>query len=224
MQQGKLDEAQASLEEALRIRPNYAAAQLTLGNVFRRQKKCDKAVTQYEAAIKTQPNDPFAHGNLGFCYSMLGKSPDAIRVLRRATEPRPPTRCSGGCRWERCTAKANSTTRLLPSSTRRLSWIPITLTSCATSPLRYARPSSLIARPKSPSKRFGSSRAIAICTSTRGDHRVQQKTQEAIAAYRDAVRLNDKNADAWYDLGCCSLRTSSARKRSRRSTITSIRR
>ncbi|HNN98399.1 MAG TPA: tetratricopeptide repeat protein, partial [Pseudomonadota bacterium] len=63
MQQGKLDEAQASLEEALRIRPNYAAAQLTLGNVFRRQKKCDKAVTQYEAVIKTQPNDPFAHGN-----------------------------------------------------------------------------------------------------------------------------------------------------------------
>ena len=32
-------------------------------------------------------------------------------------------------------------------------------------------------------------------------YRVQGKTAEAIAAYRDAVKMDDKNAEAWYDLG-----------------------
>ena len=68
MQAGKLEDAQAALEEAIKLRPGYAAAELTLGNTLRKPKKCDKAVPLYESVIRTQPDDPFAHGNLGYCY------------------------------------------------------------------------------------------------------------------------------------------------------------
>ena len=57
MQAGRLQEAEASLEEALRLRPNYAAAELTLGNTLRKLKKCDKAIPHYESVIKLQPEE-----------------------------------------------------------------------------------------------------------------------------------------------------------------------
>jgi tetratricopeptide (TPR) repeat protein len=89
MQLGKLDDAQAALEEALKLRGNYAAAELTLGNVLRKKKLCAQAIPHYEAAIRLQPDDHFAHGNLGFCYATTDKDADGIRMLVRATELAP---------------------------------------------------------------------------------------------------------------------------------------
>src|SRR5262249_34003497 len=85
MQAGRLEDAQAALEEALRLRPAYPAAELRRANVLRKRKQCEKAIPHYEAAIKTLADDPFAHGNLGVCHAAVGHAADAIRELERAS-------------------------------------------------------------------------------------------------------------------------------------------
>jgi len=52
----------------------------------------------------------------------------------------------------------------------------------------------------------GIGRAIALALARQGfdlalNYRAQQKVPQAIAAYRDLIKLNEKNAEAWYELG-----------------------
>src|SRR3712207_932762 len=58
MQQGKLDEAEEALKQAIQQRPGgYAAAELPLGNVLRKKGQCDKALPHYEAVLRVQPTE-----------------------------------------------------------------------------------------------------------------------------------------------------------------------
>lgn len=89
MQAGQYQEAQVSLEKAIALRPNYAAAELTLGNTLKKMKKCDQAVAHYEKVIRLEPASQFAYGNLGFCYAQLNRKDEAIRTMERAVELSP---------------------------------------------------------------------------------------------------------------------------------------
>jgi len=60
-----LEEAEASCQRALQLKPNFAFAHNNLGNVLRDQGRLEEAEAQYRRALKLDPNNPIAHNNLG---------------------------------------------------------------------------------------------------------------------------------------------------------------
>ncbi|MBI3839525.1 MAG: tetratricopeptide repeat protein [Planctomycetia bacterium] len=53
---GNLDEAIASLKEAVRLRPDYAAAHNCLGIVWAKEGKLDEALASFQEACRLAPN------------------------------------------------------------------------------------------------------------------------------------------------------------------------
>jgi superkiller protein 3 len=201
MQAGRLEEAQTLLEEALRLRPGYSAAELTLANVLRKRKQCEKAIPHYEAVIKALPDDPFAHGNLGFCHASIGHSADAIRELERAA-----TLAPNELQWrsslatlyrqakqpEKALPHYEKVVQLDPNNPDALRGFAITLRA-ANQLDRAAEVTkqAIKLRPNDAELRLD----LAL------NYRAQQKVPQAVAAYRDLIKLNEKNAEAWYELG-----------------------
>ncbi len=63
--EGRLQEAAAGYQEALRLQPDYVEAHNNLGNVWLAQNKPDAALTHYQLALKLNPRHASAHNNLG---------------------------------------------------------------------------------------------------------------------------------------------------------------
>jgi FkbM family methyltransferase len=87
--QGKLEEAIAHFEQALRLNPDYAEGHNNLGNVFYFQRRYEAAATSYEQALRLEPNFPVAHNNLGTALSCLGRYEEAAAHCRTALASRP---------------------------------------------------------------------------------------------------------------------------------------
>ena len=81
--------AEQHAREAIRIRPNYARAMVTLGAALAAQRRDDEAADAYRNAIVTQPTNVRAHANLGALLARAGQSEQAISHLRRALELHP---------------------------------------------------------------------------------------------------------------------------------------
>ncbi|MEG4805513.1 tetratricopeptide repeat protein [Microcoleus sp. ARI1-B5] len=67
--EGRLNEAVAACESALKIEPNLAAACQTLGKVMQVRGEIEQAKQWYEAALDRNPNLPEVYANLGSLYS-----------------------------------------------------------------------------------------------------------------------------------------------------------
>ncbi|MEG4089580.1 tetratricopeptide repeat protein [Microcoleus sp. Pol12B4] len=67
--EGKLNEAVAACESALKIEPNLATACQTLGKVMQLRGEIEQAKQWYEATIDRNPNLPEVYANLGSLYS-----------------------------------------------------------------------------------------------------------------------------------------------------------
>jgi len=65
LSQGKLEEAIASCEQALKIHPNFAPAYKTLGNALQAQGRMEEARHWYAKAIEIEPNFAEVYANLG---------------------------------------------------------------------------------------------------------------------------------------------------------------
>ena len=72
MRQGKLEEAEDSYREALRLKPDYAEAHNNLGNVLWDQGKLEEAEASYREALRLKPDYAEAHTNLGFYWLLHG--------------------------------------------------------------------------------------------------------------------------------------------------------
>jgi tetratricopeptide (TPR) repeat protein len=83
---GRLPDAIAQFQAALRIRPNYADAHYNLGNALARMPgRLPDAVAEYHAALGIEPGFAQAHVNLGSALSQMpGRLPDAIEQFRAA--------------------------------------------------------------------------------------------------------------------------------------------
>ncbi len=82
--EGKFDEAEIHLREAIRIMPNDPEAHNNLGNALYSQRNLDGAIVEYRAAISLRPDLPEAHNNLG--NAMLNKGElDAAIIEYRET-------------------------------------------------------------------------------------------------------------------------------------------
>ncbi len=72
-QQGKTQQALASLLQALRCQPDYPEAHNDLANVLQSVGKVEEAVVHYGDALRLRPDYREAHNNLGVALARLGK-------------------------------------------------------------------------------------------------------------------------------------------------------
>lgn len=82
--EGRLNEAVAACESALKIEPNWAAPCQTLGKVMQIRGEIEPAKQWYEAAIDRNPNLPEVYANLGSLYSHSKQWEKAIAACEKA--------------------------------------------------------------------------------------------------------------------------------------------
>ncbi len=74
-------EAQQALEKSVAERPNYAASQLALGELYLAAGRLDDAVMHLESAQQLAPQDPAVYSHLAIAYRREGRSDQAQQVL-----------------------------------------------------------------------------------------------------------------------------------------------
>src|SRR5215831_7159348 len=84
--EGKLDEARAEYEAALRIHPENSSAANNLGYVLAQQGHLDEAIETYRQALKIDPAKSTTFVNLGVAQMALGQGAAAVASLERAVE------------------------------------------------------------------------------------------------------------------------------------------
>jgi protein O-mannosyl-transferase len=89
-QQPRPDAARAYLEQAVRLEPANAAAQVNLGAALQKLGRFEEAANVYREALRLRPDDAGAHNNLGATLEQLGHLDQAAaeyrESLRRAPE------------------------------------------------------------------------------------------------------------------------------------------
>jgi len=89
VEQGRLDEAIAEFEEAIKINPDDAKAHYNLGLTYDNQGRLDEAIAEYKEAIRLNPDDANAHLNLGVAYADQGQLEEAIAEYQEAIRIHP---------------------------------------------------------------------------------------------------------------------------------------
>jgi tetratricopeptide (TPR) repeat protein len=87
--QGKLAEAVAAFQEAIRLKPDYANAHHNLGLTRYYQGKLAEAVAAYQEAIRLKPDFPMAHNNLGNALYYQRKLAEAVAAYQEAIRLKP---------------------------------------------------------------------------------------------------------------------------------------
>ena len=89
LQQGKLAQAQALLEQALEADPQSAETHNNLGTVFLRMGKTEKAIAHFSRAVSLNADDAQAHANLANALAEVGMMQESIRHYREALRINP---------------------------------------------------------------------------------------------------------------------------------------
>src|SRR5262249_50942450 len=82
-------EAEASLRQALRLRPDFAEAHNNLGLALRDQNRLEEAQASFQQALHLKPNYADAHSNLGLVAEFLGDLDVAAQCFREALRHEP---------------------------------------------------------------------------------------------------------------------------------------
>ena len=88
-QAGQREEAMAQYEQALRLKPDFAAAHYNLGVGLARTGRLQEAIGHYEDALRINPDYAEAHYNLGVALIRLGRAQEAIGHWEQAVRIRP---------------------------------------------------------------------------------------------------------------------------------------
>lgn len=86
---GKIPEAIAQLEQALRIKPEYTDARNNLGEALVRAGRIPEAMVQLEQVLVTNPDMAGPHVNIGNALFQTGKVPEAITEYEHALRIEP---------------------------------------------------------------------------------------------------------------------------------------
>ena len=86
---GRLDEAIASYQTALSLKPDYAEAYFNLGIALQQQGRLGDAGSSYQQAIHLKPDLLPAYLNMGTLLVELGRWEDAVMCCRIALEKNP---------------------------------------------------------------------------------------------------------------------------------------
>ncbi len=87
--QGRMPEAIAHYERALRLNPDYANAHYNLGVALARLGRLPEAVKHWEDALRIEPDDAQVHYNLGVTLAQLDHLPEAIGHYEQALRIKP---------------------------------------------------------------------------------------------------------------------------------------
>src|SRR5262249_19327010 len=83
---GKLPEAVAAFEQALRFGSRQIATYFHLGTASAKQRQFPRAVSVFRRAAGLDPKSAAAHGNLGLAYLEQGNPEEAVAAFRKALE------------------------------------------------------------------------------------------------------------------------------------------
>jgi tetratricopeptide (TPR) repeat protein len=86
---GKLADAEESLRQATRLAPLNAATHSDLGCALAQQNKLDLAEQSFREALRLEPDMPAGHNNLGLLLIWQGRLDESVIALRRAIELSP---------------------------------------------------------------------------------------------------------------------------------------
>ncbi|MEG4106786.1 tetratricopeptide repeat protein [Microcoleus sp. S13_C5] len=82
--EGKIKEAIAACQQALKIRPDFIYAYVTLGNALQAVGKTEAAIRSYSQALELQPNFAEVRANIGSMYFKMGRLEEAIAHYQQA--------------------------------------------------------------------------------------------------------------------------------------------
>lgn len=83
-EQGKLDEAIAKFEEALKLDQMFALAHSALAVTCTKTGMHEKAIQHAERVIQLEPKDPFSYMSLSVTYQRAGRIPEAEYAMAMA--------------------------------------------------------------------------------------------------------------------------------------------
>ena len=86
LQTGRTEEAVAQFEQAVALKPDFAAVHANLGGALARLGRLDDALVQLRQALKSDARSAPAHYNLGLVLNQQGDTEGAIREWRSALE------------------------------------------------------------------------------------------------------------------------------------------
>jgi protein O-GlcNAc transferase len=82
--QGKIKEAIAACQQAIKIRPDFIYVYVTLGNALQAGGKTEAAIRSYSQALELQPNFAEVRANIGSMYFKMGRLEEAIAHYQQA--------------------------------------------------------------------------------------------------------------------------------------------
>jgi protein O-mannosyl-transferase len=203
---GKLDEAIARFEEALRLQPGYADAHFDLGLALSRiPGRREEAVAQYETALSLEPSFVEAHNNLGLALMGLGRTQDAIGQFQEALSLEPDhtkahynlaNALSETGRTQDAIAQYEEALRLNPDYVEAHFNLGNALGSLGRTQEAIAQyEAALRLKPDYAEADYNLGNAL----------NAMGRTPEAVARYQEALRLKPVFADAHYNLGSALL-------------------
>jgi tetratricopeptide (TPR) repeat protein len=86
---GRIPEAIAHYEQALRLNPDYVEAHLNLGTTLAQTGEIEDAIAHFEQALRIKPDYVEAHNDLGTALARTGKIEEAIAHYEQALRIRP---------------------------------------------------------------------------------------------------------------------------------------
>jgi len=87
--EGRLDDAVAYFQEALRLSPDHPIALNNLGSAYRQQSQWDEARKTYQRVLALNANDADANYGLGMVYAQQDDTAHAFEHLQQALKARP---------------------------------------------------------------------------------------------------------------------------------------
>jgi len=86
---GRVPEAIAHYEDAIRLKPDYLDAHYNLGNALATAGRAPEAIAEYEEVLRLDPDDDEAHSDLGSALTRVGRLRDAVVQYEEALRLNP---------------------------------------------------------------------------------------------------------------------------------------
>jgi serine/threonine protein kinase/tetratricopeptide (TPR) repeat protein len=195
-----VQKSRGSCQTAVSLDSNLAAAHECLGTLYSGTGRYEDAVVEFESALKAEPTNDDAYRGLAKTYEQLGKLPEAEKIYQRAIDLRP--QYWAGYSWlgafyqnqDRYADAAKMFSKVIslaPNSFRGY----YNLAAANVSQGQYAEAianlnHSISIRPSSTA--YANLGMAYFCL---------RRFDEAAQSFEQAVKLNDKFYEGWWDLG-----------------------